>query len=163
MDWGRGFRKWVPVVLPLVIAVALAPVTQGTTRVVLIGICGAGALLYLILEGFLSPEGEDAPLPSVVHRRVIQAPESGRVIHGRIFKRCEIRGLICLAGCHVTRSKWVTGRFQEVGDIERERPAGTLTFIDCKFLKCEFAECTALGTREQVEALEAVFGLSGSA
>jgi hypothetical protein len=158
MDWSRGFRKWAPGALPILIAVGVAPFTEGVLKVIIIAACVGVALVYLVLESRAAPEGTEGPLPSVVRNRVIDPAKSAPVIHGRRFAHCEIRGHIHIVGGHIEHSKWVRGTFQVVADPTLNLPADTLSFIDCGFHRCEFSGCTLVGSAQEIANLQQVFG-----
>lgn len=103
---------------------------------------------------------DSAPLPPQVVNRRIWADDYGPMVHQRIFERCEITGLVHFPGSHITQSKWLLGSFEVVRDPTTDLPPGTVSFVNCIFLECEFQDCTAFGTYHQIVSLRAVFGLS---
>lgn len=100
------------------------------------------------------------PLPQRVADKVVWAGDYGPLVHDRTFTRCEIHGKVYINGGDISHSKWLLGSFDVVNDPATDLPPGTLRFDACKFLWCEFQDCTAVGTPEQVASVKALFGLA---
>jgi len=147
----------------LVAAAVLYVITAaaGVNGVVIAIVVAVGALAALILvEKFWPKSSSDEPLPHRVRRRIIRSGDYAPALHGYRFTRCEIKGTVHLPGSHITRSKWLLGRFEVVSDVQ-SLPEGTLSFINCHFRRCTFTDCTGVGTAEQIASLRAVFGITG--
>ena len=91
-------------------------------------------------------------------------------IHRRRFERCVIVGPppALLSGCYIERSRWLglsEDSFIVVDDPtdSSHLPKGTVCFVECTFKDCEFQNFSAVGNREQIDALRALFPLHAAA
>jgi len=91
-------------------------------------------------------------------------------IHRRRFERCVIVGPppALLSGCYIQRSRWLglnEDSFIVVDDPtdSSHLPKGTVCFVECTFKDCEFQNFSAVGNREQIDALRALFPLHAAA
>ncbi len=105
-------------------------------------------------------------LPLHVVDEVVLVADMPPWVHRRRFERCVIVGPppALLSGCYVEGSRWLglsDESFMVVDDPTKAAnlPQGTICFVDCTFKDCEFQNFTAVGSREQVEALRALFPL----
>jgi hypothetical protein len=103
-------------------------------------------------------------LPARIADQVIRIADLPPMVHGRIFKRCEIVGPppALLAGCRVERSKWLgvsESSFVVIANPSRP-PPGTISFVECTFSECEFQSFTTVGTETQLAALKEAFSLA---
>jgi hypothetical protein len=108
----------------------------------------------------------ETPLPSKVTHKVIRLEDMLPWVHQRQFKDCAIVGPspALLSGCHIEGSTWLgvsPASFIVIDDPTdpSKLPQGTIVFVDCRFLDCEFQNFTVVGSREQIDALRDAFGL----
>lgn len=91
-------------------------------------------------------------------------------IHRCRFERCVIVGPppALLSDCYIERSRWLglnDDSFIMVDDptVSSHLPKGTVCFVECTFKDCEFQNFSAVGSREQIDALRALFPLPAPA
>jgi hypothetical protein len=106
----------------------------------------------------------ETPLPAKVTNKVIRLADMLPWIHQRQFEGCAIVGPppALLSGCHIEGSTWLgagSDSFVVVDDPTdpAKLPSGTIVFVDCRFLNCEFQNFIVVGSREQIDALREVF------
>jgi hypothetical protein len=102
-----------------------------------------------------------APLPRRIAGQRILIANLPPIVHRRTFERCELVGppSVLLSGCKIDETRWL-GMFDtslvEVDDAVN-LPAGTVTFLECCFIGCELQSFVAVGLREQLDGLRAIF------
>ena len=106
-------------------------------------------------------------LPQVVVDQTVRIADLPPMVHGRTFERCEIIGppAAMLPGTHIERSKWL-GMFDRSFTVIADPtnpPAGTVAFVDCRFVESEFQNFSVVGTQEQIESIRAAFPEAHSA
>jgi hypothetical protein len=105
-------------------------------------------------------------LPQHVTDEVVLVADLLPWVHRRRFERCVIVGPppVLLSGCYIERSRWLGlsgDSFIVVDDPTNssQLPKGTVCFVECTFKECEFQNFSAVGSREQIDALSALFPL----
>jgi hypothetical protein len=109
-------------------------------------------------------------LPHHIADEVVLVADLTPWVHRRQFERCVIVGPppALLSGCYIEKSRWLglhDDSFLVVEDPtdSTRLPKGTVCFVECAFKDCEFQSFSAVGSRQQVEALRALFPLHATA
>ncbi len=108
--------------------------------------------------------------PQHIADEVVPVADLTPWVSRRRFERCVIVGPppALLSDCYIEHSRWLglgDGTFIVVDDpTDRSRlPKGTVCFVECTFKDCEFQNFSVVGSRQQIEALRALFPLHAAA
>lgn len=105
-------------------------------------------------------------LPYRIVDEVVPVADLTPWVHRRRFERCVIVGPppALLSDCYIEGGRWLGLDDRSFIVIEdptdsSQLPKGTVCFVECTFDHCDFQNFSAVGSREQIEALRALFPL----
>jgi hypothetical protein len=102
----------------------------------------------------------DALLPEHIGHRLIRLADlpAGLSPMGHTFEDCQIVGPahVLFGECRIEKTAWIRPRL-EIMPNTLTLPPGTTAFYKCRFLNCKFSSITAVGTEEEINALQAIF------
>jgi hypothetical protein len=103
----------------------------------------------------------DALLPEHIENRLIRLTDdlpAGLSPMGHTFENCQIVGPahVLFGECHIENSAWIRPQMA-IMPSEKVLLPGTIAFYGCQFLRCKFSNITAVGTEDEINALQAIF------
>jgi len=103
----------------------------------------------------------NALLPEHIENRLIRLTDdlpTGLSPMGHTFENCQIVGPahVLFGECHIENSAWIRPQMA-IMPSEKVLLPGTIAFYGCQFLRCKFSNITAVGTEDEINALQAIF------
>jgi hypothetical protein len=105
------------------------------------------------------------PLPPLVEDQIVRVADMLPWVRHRRFVRCTIVGPTpaLLSSCHIEGSTWLgvgPKSFIVVADPSNQSklPKGTIVFLECQFISCEFQNFKVVGSKAQIESIKTAFG-----